>query len=148
MYKRQALKEVYDFERLLTRIEVGTANARDLVSLRLSLASLPKIKESLKDAKSDLLCKAFENIELYDDVVNLLNHAIVDTPGISLRDGGIIKEGYHKELDELRVIARDSRQMLQDMEQHEKDTTGIKSLKIGYNKVFGYYIEAVSYTHL
>ena len=71
----------------------------------------------------------------------MLNHAIVDTPGISLRDGGIIKEGYHKELDELRVIARDSRQMLQDMEQHEKDTTGIKSLKIGYNKVFGYYIE-------
>lgn len=137
----EALKEVYDFERLLTRIEVGTANARDLVSLRLSLASLPKIKESLKDAKSDLLCQAFENIELYDDVVNLLNHAIVDTPGISLRDGGIIKEGYHKELDELRVIARDSRQMLQDMEQHEKDTTGIKSLKIGYNKVFGYYIE-------
>ena len=137
----EALKEVYDFERILTRIEVGTANARDLVSLKLSLGSLPEIKASLKEAKSDLLCQAFANIELYDDVVDLLNRAIVDTPGISLRDGGMIKEGYHEELDELRMIARDSRQMLQDMEQREKDTTGIKSLKIGYNKVFGYYIE-------
>ncbi len=137
----ESLREVYDFERLLTRIEVGTANARDLVALKLSLGSLPKIKASLKDAKSTLINHADQNIELYDDVVELLQSAIIDSPGISLRDGGIIKEGYSQELDELRIIARDSRQMLQDMEQKEKDSTGIKSLKIGYNKVFGYYIE-------
>ena len=137
----ESLREVYDFERLLTRIEVGTANARDLVALKLSLGSLPRIKASLKDAKSTLINHADQNIELYDDVVELLQSAIIDSPGISLRDGGIIKEGYNQELDELRIIARDSRQMLQDMEQKEKDATGIKSLKIGYNKVFGYYIE-------
>lgn len=138
---KEALKEIYDFERLITRIEVGTANARDLVALKLSLASLPHIKNELNSSKTNLLKFAHENINVYEDVVHLLNDSIVDAPGISLRDGGIIKEGYHAELDELRMIAKDSRKMLQDMEQKEKETTGIKSLKIGYNKVFGYYIE-------
>lgn len=138
---KEALKEIYDFERLITRIEVGTANARDLVALKLSLASLPHIKNELNSSKTNLLKFAHENINIYEDVVRLLNDSIVDAPGISLRDGGMIKEGYHAELDELRMIAKDSRKMLQDMEQKEKETTGIKSLKIGYNKVFGYYIE-------
>ncbi|MBP2632551.1 MAG: mutS [Firmicutes bacterium] len=138
---KEALKEIYDFERLITRIEVGTANARDLVALKLSLASLPHIKNELNSSKTNLLKFAHENMNIYEDVVHLLNDSIVDAPGISLRDGGMIKEGYHAELDELRMIAKDSRKMLQDMEQKEKETTGIKSLKIGYNKVFGYYIE-------
>ena len=137
----EQMKDIYDFERLITRIEVGTANARDLVSLKLSLNSLPQIKAELKDAKTSLLMTAYKKIDTYDDIVALLEKAIMDTPGFSLRDGGIIKEGYHEELDELRAIAKDSRKMLQEMEQKEKDTTGIKSLKIGYNKVFGYYIE-------
>jgi DNA mismatch repair protein MutS len=138
---KEALKEIYDFERLITRIEVGTANARDLVALKLSLASLPHIKNELISSKTNLLKYAYEHIDIYEDVVRLLNDSIVDAPGISLRDGGMIKEGYHAELDELRMIAKDSRKMLQAMEQKEKETTGVKSLKIGYNKVFGYYIE-------
>lgn len=138
---KEALKEIYDFERLITRIEVGTANARDLVALKLSLASLPHIKNELISSKTNLLKYAHENINVYEDVVRLLSDSIVDSPGISLRDGGMIKEGYHAELDELRMIAKDSRKMLQDMEQKEKETTGVRSLKIGYNKVFGYYIE-------
>lgn len=137
----EGLKSVYDFERLITRIEVGTANARDLISLKISLACLPAIKEELSGASTSLLQAAYDNIEVYDDIVGLLGRAIVESPGFSLRDGGIIKENYCQELDELRAIAKDSRKMLQDMEQEEKESTGIKSLKIGYNKVFGYYIE-------
>lgn len=137
----EALKKIYDFERLLTRIEVGTANARDLVALKLSLASLPAVKAELTGVKAKLLKAADAGIILYDQMVDLLERAIVDTPGISLRDGGLIKEGYHADLDELKAIAKDSRKMMQEMEQKEKETTGIKSLKIGYNKIFGYYIE-------
>lgn len=137
----EALKRVYDFERLITRIEVGTANARDLVSLKISLACLPAIKEKIEGASTKLLRTAYGGIALYDDTVALLERAIVESPGFSLRDGGIIREGYNEELDELRAIARDSRSLMQEMEQRERETTGVKSLKIGYNKVFGYYIE-------
>lgn len=137
----RALEGVYDFERLLTRIEVGSANARDLLALKSSLQSLPAIKAALHEAKSALLCQACERILLYEDTAELLARSINESPGISLRDGGLIKEGYDKELDDLRRIAKDSRKMLQEMEQKEKESTGIKSLKIGYNKVFGYYIE-------
>lgn len=135
------LKDIYDFERLLTRIEVGTANARDLISLKVSLASLPQIKEGLAAAKSPLLCECYTGIDIYEETVDLLTRAIMDEPGILLRDGGIIKKGYSQELDEYRRIAKDSKQLLQEMEEAEKEKTGIRSLKIGYNKVFGYYIE-------
>jgi DNA mismatch repair protein MutS len=135
------LKDIYDFERLLTRIEVGTANARDLISLKVSLASLPQIKEGLAAAKSPLLFECYNGIDLYKETVDLLTRAIMDEPGLLLRDGGIIKKGYSQELDEYRRIAKDSKQLLQEMEEAEKEKTGIRSLKIGYNKVFGYYIE-------
>ena len=138
---RDGCKEIYDFERLLTRIEVGTANARDLISLKVSLMCLPHIKERLAAAQAGLLKCCYEKIGLYDDVVDLLQRAIVDEPGISLREGGIIKTGYNAELDEYRRISHDSKSMLQSIEEREKEETGIKSLKIGYNKVFGYYIE-------
>ncbi len=138
---RDGCKEIYDFERLLTRIEVGTANARDLISLKVSLMCLPSIKQRLAAAQAGLLKICYERIGLYGDVVELLQRSIVDEPGISLREGGIIKAGYNAELDEYRRISRDSKQMLQEIEEREKEQTGIKSLKIGYNKVFGYYIE-------
>ena len=138
---RSSCKEIYDFERLLTRIEVGTANARDLISLKLSLMSLPAIKEQLSGAKSGLLQGCCSRMELYSDVVDLLQRAIVDEPGISVREGGIIKKDYNDELDEYRRISHDSKQMLQEIEEREREQTGIKSLKIGYNQVFGYYIE-------
>ena len=135
------LKDIRDFERLLTRIEVGTANARDLVALRLSLACLPGIRETLADVRAQLLRETTERVMTFDEVKELLARAIVDEPGISLREGGIIKDGYDAELDEYRRIAHDSKSMLQEIEEREKQETGIKSLKIGYNKVFGYYIE-------
>lgn len=135
------LKDIRDFERLLTRIEVGTANARDLVALRLSLACLPGIRETLAGVRAQLLRETTERVMTFDEVTELLARAIVDEPGISLREGGIIKDGYDAELDEYRRIAHDSKSMLQEIEEREKQETGIKSLKIGYNKVFGYYIE-------
>lgn len=134
-------KEIFDFERLLTRIEVGTANARDLVALKLSLRALPPLKARLSSAVAPLLQEAESGVELFEEIVALLERAIVEEPGISLREGGIIKERYNEELDEYRRISQDSKKMLQQMEEREKDRTGIKTLKIGYNKVFGYYIE-------
>ena len=138
---RESCKGIYDFERLLTRVEVGTANARDVVALRLSFEALPRLKSLLAERKSALLQAGHENIELYDELVALLSRAIVDEPGTSIREGGIIRPGYSAELDDYRRIAHDSKQLLQEMEEREKASTGIKALKIGYNKVFGYYIE-------
>ena len=138
---RSSCKKIYDFERLLTRIEVGSANARDLIALKLSLQMLPAIKRRLSAVRACMLKHAYAHIDLYDDMVDLLERAIVDEPGFSLREGGIIKNGYNAELDEYRKIAHDSKHMLQEIEEREKEQTGIKSLKIGYNKVFGYYIE-------
>ncbi|MBQ7479962.1 MAG: DNA mismatch repair protein MutS, partial [Selenomonadaceae bacterium] len=138
---RSGCKEIRDFERLLTRIEVGTANARDLIALKVSLMCLPAIKRQLSSAKSALLQHCYGNIQVYDDLVELLQRSIVEEPGITLREGGIIKDGYNQELDEYRRVAHDSKNMLQEIEEREKEATGIRSLKIGYNKVFGYYIE-------
>ena len=138
---REACKEVYDFERLLTRIEVGTANARDLISLKVSLACLPAIRKSLAEAQARLLRQGYEGIKEFQPLAELIERAIVDEPGFSVREGGIIKDGYNEELDEYRRLSRDSKSMLQEIEEREKAETGIKTLKIGYNKVFGYYIE-------
>ncbi len=142
---RQSLQEklavIYDFERIMTRIEVGTSNARDLISLQTSLAALPAIKQILQTADSVLLSSNGLTLHTHNDTVNLIEAAIAENPPLSIRDGGMIKAGYDLELDELRNIARDSKQWVQDMETREREATGIKSLKIGYNKVFGYYIE-------
>lgn len=138
---REKLKDIYDFERLLTRAEVGAANARDLVALKLSLQALPGVKEVMAPAQSELLRRGCRNIGTYDELAELIERAIVDEPGFSVREGGIIKPGYDEELDEYRRIAHDSKKMLQEIEEREREKTGIKTLKIGYNKVFGYYIE-------
>lgn len=138
---REQLKEIYDFERLLTRMEVGTANARDMNALKSSLYVLPAIKKSLTKATAKLLANIHQKISTYDDLVVLIDKAIVEDPSFSIREGGFIKDGYNQELDEYRNIAKNSKRLLQQMEEDEKNKTGIKSLKIGYNKVFGYYIE-------
>lgn len=138
---REQLKEIYDFERLLTRMEVGTANARDMNALKSSLYVLPTIKKSLAKATAKLLVNIHQKIFTYDDLVVLIDKAIVEDPSFSIREGGFIKDGYNQELDEYRNIAKNSKRLLQQMEEDEKNKTGIKSLKIGYNKVFGYYIE-------
>ena len=138
---REYLRSVYDFERLLTRIETQTANARDLVALRVSLAALPAVRDSLSTAKSRLLMRAYASIQTFDELRDALERAIVDEPGLSVRDGGIIRAGYDSALDELHAFSHDSKALLQEMEERERSRTGIKTLKIGYNKVFGYYIE-------
>ena len=138
---REHLRSVYDFERLLTRIETQTANARDLVALRVSLAALPAVREALDTAVSDLLMRVHASLQTFDELRDTLARAIVDEPGLSVREGGIIRAGYDGALDELRAFSHDSKSLLQEMEERERARTGIKTLKIGYNKVFGYYIE-------
>lgn len=138
---REIMKDIYDFERLLTRMEIGSANARDMNALKSSLRVLPAVKKQLAKLSAPLLQKIDSKIFLYDDLVQLIDKAIVEDPGFSIREGGFIKDGYNAELDEYRNVARNSKRLLQQMEEDEKTKTGIKSLKIGYNKVFGYYIE-------
>ena len=138
---REALRSIYDFERLLTRIETLAANARDLVALRVSLAALPMVRTALGTAESRLLTHFAGAILTFDELRDVLERAIVDEPGISVREGGIIREGYDAALDDLHRFSHDSKALLQEMEERERERTGIKTLKIGYNKVFGYYIE-------
>lgn len=138
---RKALKSVYDLERILTRIEVGTANARDLTALRSSFEILPDLKRCLSGLSSPLLLDTGFNMNSHTDCADMIRAAVIDSPPFSIREGGFIRDGYDLELDELRSLSRDSRQWVQDMETREKESTGIKSLKINYNRVFGYYIE-------
>ena len=138
---RESLKSLYDLERILTRIEVGAATARDLTALRSSFEILPELKQCLCGLGSPLLLDTGFNMQTHTDCADLIRAAVTDSPPFSIRDGGFIRDGYDLELDELRSLSRDSRQWVQDMEAREKESTGIKSLKISYNKVFGYYIE-------
>ena len=138
---RDDLKDIHDFERLMTKIEIGTANAVDLIALKTSLKMLPYIINTMRNVKTDILLACRDGLNNYDEIVDLIDRAIVDNPGNSIHDGGIIKVGYDVELDDYRRISQDSKSMLQEMEESERNKTGIRSLKIGYNKVFGYYIE-------
>lgn len=138
---RQQLKSVYDFERILSRIEVGSANARDFMALRVSLEALPDIKATLGTMYSRELSLICRELNLHEDCTDLIRTAIIDSPPISIREGHFIRDGYDLELDELRSLSRDNKEWVQQMEAREKENTGIKSLKIGFNKVFGYYIE-------
>ena len=138
---QECLKEVFDLERILSRLEVGSANARDMVSLRASLGVLPRLKEQLQSARTGLLRKLTDRIHLHSEIYDTLNAAIVDEPPFTVREGGMIKDGYDLELDELHDIARNNSQWMANFERKIKESTGIKTLKVGFNKVFGYYIE-------
>jgi len=138
---RDKLKGIYDLERLMTKIEIGTANARDLTALKNSLRMLPEIYSLLKDVNSDILLACRDGLKDYSAEVELIDAAISEDAPLSVRDGGLINRGFDEELDEYRKISADSRSFLQKFEDDEKKRTGIKSLKVGYNKVFGYYIE-------
>lgn len=137
----EKLKAVFDLERIISRIEVGSANARDLVALRTSLAVLPELKDLLAKCGSSSLQKIYRSLYLHMELNNELQRAIVDEPPFSVREGGMIRSGYNSELDELHLIAKDNKTWMQNFEQKIKDETGIKTLKVGFNKVFGYYIE-------
>ena len=140
---RSALSGVRDIERLIGRIVYGNSNARDLIALKVSLEKLPGIIKSLNesDIKSGLLSEIIAKFGDYTDIVALLGRALVDDPPVSVREGGMIKEGYNEKLDELKKMSLHGKDWIAEMQQKERDRTGIKSLKIGYNSVFGYYIE-------
>lgn len=137
----EKLKNVFDLERIISRIEVGSANARDLVALRTSLSVLPELKDLLAKCSSSSLQKIYRNMHLHTELNYELQRAVVEEPPFSVREGGMIKSGYNSELDELHLIAQDNKTWMQNFEQKIKDETGIKTLKVGFNKVFGYYIE-------
>lgn len=137
----EQLKAVADLERIVSRLEVGSANARDLVALRNSLSVLPALKQLLAGCQSRLLQRLHAGLHLHEELAATLQRAIVDEPPFSIREGGMIRTGYNSELDELHSIAADNKTWMQNFEQKIKDETGIKTLKVGYNKVFGYYIE-------
>jgi len=140
---RSQLSNVRDIERLIGRIVYGNSNARDLVALKVSLDAHPEISKSLKesDIKSSLLHNILHRFGDFGDIVILLTRAIVDEPPLSVREGGMIKEGYNEKLDELKKLSLHGKDWIAEMQQKERERTGIKSLKVGYNSVFGYYIE-------
>ena len=138
------LSPIYDLERLIGRISYKTANPRDLISFRNSLEMLPYIKDLMGEFTTPLLKELWEELDALEDVHDLVSRAIVEDPPISLRDGGIIKDGYHEETDKLRHAKTEGKTWLAELESRERDKTGIKNLKVKYNKVFGYYFEVTN----
>jgi DNA mismatch repair protein MutS len=138
---REDLGGIYDLERLNGKVSLGRANARDLIALKASILKLPLIKERLKGAISDLLSDIAEGLDTLDDIAQIIESAICDDPPVSLREGGLIREGYNPELDELISITRHGKKWINELERKEQERTGIPKLKIGFNKVFGYFIE-------
>ncbi|MCX7695828.1 MAG: DNA mismatch repair protein MutS [Caloramator sp.] len=138
---RESLKKVYDIERLLSKIVYGSANARDLISLKNSISELPYIKTILQNFNSNLLKGIYNDFDTLEDIYNLINISIDDNPPISVKEGNIIKKGFNENVDKYRLASIEGKNWIANLEQKEKETTGIKSLKVGFNKVFGYYIE-------
>lgn len=137
----EQLSGVHDLERLMTRIVYGSANARELRSLCAALSRLPELKQLLGGVSSALLREIREKIDPLEDVAALIESAIVDEPPFSIREGGMIRPGYHEELDELRTDMGSGKEIIAQLETREREKTGIPKLKVGYNRVFGYYIE-------
>ena len=138
------LNPVYDLERLIGRISYKTANPRDLLAFRNSIAMVPHIKRLLGEFTSDALKELAEDLDPLDDLDDLITRAIVEEPPITVREGGMIKDGYNEEADRLRHAKTEGKTWLADLEARERDSTGIKNLKVKYNKVFGYYFEVTN----
>ena len=138
---KEALKKVYDIERLIGKIAFGNANARDMISLKISLSMLPEIKQILSTTNSEMLSNLYKNLDELDDVFKLIELSIVEEPPITITEGGIIKLGYNEDVDKYRKATTEGKTWLIELEAKEKQITGIKNLKVGYNKIFGYYIE-------
>ena len=136
-----ALDGVYDLERLMTRVVYGNPPVKDMIALGATAARLPAIKELLGEVQCALLREIEQNIDPLEDVARLIGSAIDPDSDIPLKEGGVIREGYDKQLDEARHLSKDIRGILAEIEEREKDATGIRTLRIGYNRVFGYYIE-------
>lgn len=137
----EKLKKVYDIERLTGKISYGSANGRDLISLKNSVRQIPDVKKALENSKSELLQTIQRELDELTDIDQMIEHAIVDEPPISVKEGGLIKLGYDEEIDKLKTATTEGKNWILQLEADEKEKTGIKGLKVGYNKVFGYYLE-------
>ena len=137
----ESLKSIYDIERLAGKISYGTVNARDLISLKNSIMQLPNLKETIKNVNSEFLKNIDSELDILSDIYELIEASIVEEPPLTVKEGGLIKKGYKPEIDELIEATTNGKQWLANVEIREKELTGIKNLKIGYNKIFGYYIE-------
>ena len=137
----EALKKVYDIERLAGKISYGNANGRDMISLKNSVKQLPEIKKVLSTTGAGLLKEIYENIDTLNDIYEIIEKSIVDEPPIGVKDGGIIKIGYDPEIDKLKLATTEGKKWILELESKEREQTGIKGLKVGFNKVFGYFIE-------
>lgn len=135
------LKDIYDIERIISRVSFGSANCRDLRALASVCSKLPSIKNNLMQLHSTMLKRIGAEIDILDDIFELIDSAIAENPPFSVREGGLIKAGFDERVDQLKELMSNSNQALADIERREKEATGIKTMKVGYNKVFGYYIE-------
>lgn len=138
---KQCLKTVYDLERILGRVSCGNANAKDLVQLRRSLSNVPKVKELISNLPLEDARQLANEIDAHKELYELLEKSLVENPPLTIKEGGMILEGYNVELDEIKNISKNSKDWILNFEAAEKERTGIKTLKVGYNRVFGYYIE-------
>ncbi len=138
---RDVLKEVHDLERLVGKVSLGVAHPRDLVALKASLLVLPRLREELRAFTSPLFAGLYDRWDDAADIAVLIEGALLDEPAFLLTEGGIIKDGWNAELDELRAVSRSGKTLIAQIEKRERERTGIGSLKVRYNKVFGYYIE-------
>ncbi len=141
---REYLNPIYDLERLIGRISYQTANPRDLIAFKTSLGMLPHIRLLLKDLKSPLLKKIYKELDALEDLYELIEQSIQEEPPVSIREGNIIKDGYQEEVDRFRTAKTEGKSWLADIEVKERDRTGIKNLRIKFNKVFGYYLEVTN----
>jgi DNA mismatch repair protein MutS len=141
MELRELLKRVYDIERLMSKVTLGSVNCRDLIALKNSLEQVPYIVDILKDCESSLLTRIYNGLDPLEDICSLIEKSIVDDPPVAIKEGGIIKDGYNAEVDELRTAKAKGKDWLAELEATERERTGIKNLKIGFNKLFGYYLE-------
>lgn len=144
---KESLKAIYDFERLASRIAYGSANGKDLAALKNSLYVLPEIKYDIENTNIELFDKLNDELDVLEDIHDLIENAIVDDPPFSVREGNIIKAGYSQELDQLKDSIKDAQAWISNLENVEREKTGIANLKVGYNKVFGYYLD-VTKSHM
>ncbi len=138
---RELLKRVYDIERLMGKVILGSVNCRDLIALKNSMSQIPYIKEILNGFETEYISSCYEQLDSLEDVCNLIDISIIDDPPVTIKEGGIIKDGYNSEVDKLRSASIQGKDWIAALEASEREKTGIKNLKVGFNRVFGYYIE-------
>lgn len=141
---REYLNPIYDLERLMSKISYKSANPRDLIAFSSSLSMLPHIKFLMQSFDCSLLSEVYQELDILQDIFELIQASIAEEPPLNLKEGGIIKEGYHEEVDRLRKAKTEGKDWLMDLETKERDSTGIKNLRIRYNRVFGYYLEVTN----